>query len=212
MLYLLRSRRRRVRRGRPRRSHWAAAALAVVAGLGLAACTAGASGQTQAMGSGQNFVAGHQGETVYRGSSAPVAPQVSGTTLSGAKLSLAAYRGHVVVLNFWGSWCAPCRSEAPALAALARHFSPAGVRFLGVDIRDNKAAAQAFTSNFGITYPSLSDPADAIALDFRTTVPPAGTPTTLVISRSGRIVARIIGEASYSGLKRLIGQAAARAA
>jgi thiol-disulfide isomerase/thioredoxin len=173
----------------------------------VSACSAAASGPAQALGNGQNFVSGSQGITLYRGSSAPAAPRVSGKTLTGAKLSLSAYRGHVVVLNFWGSWCAPCRSEAPALAALARHLQPAGVRFAGVDIRDNTAAAQAFEGNFGISYPSFNDPGGLIALDFRATVPPAGIPTTLVVSPRGRIVARVIGEASYNGLKSLISRA-----
>jgi len=116
----------------------------------------------------------------------------------------------VVVLNFWGSWCAPCRAEAPTLAALARRFQPTGVRFVGVDIRDNAAAAQAFTRDFGITYPSFSDPGDMIALAFRSTVPPAGIPTTLVVGRSGRIGARIVGEASQAGLTGIIQRAAAK--
>lgn len=206
MLNLLRSR-RRARRGPRRRAHWAAAALLAAGGAGVSACSAAASGQTQAMGSGQSYVSGDQGVTFYRGSSAPAVPGVSGKTLTGAKLSLSAYRGHVVVLNFWGSWCAPCRSEAPALAALARHFQPAGVRFAGVDIRDNIAAAQAFEGKFGITYPSFNDPGGLIALDFHATVPPAGVPATVVVSPGGRIVARVIGEASYNGLKSLISRA-----
>lgn len=206
MLNPLRFQRRRARRGQRHRVPWAAAMLAAGA-AGVTACSAAASGQTQAMGNGQSFVSGNHGTTLYRAPAAPKAPQVSGTTLSGAKLSLSALRGHVVVLNFWGSWCTPCRSEAPALAALAHHYQPAGVRFVGVDIRDNTAAAEAFMTDFGITYPSFSDPGDLIALAFRNTVPPAGTPTTLVISRSGRIVARVIGETSYSGLKGLISRA-----
>lgn len=207
MLNPLRSQRHRARRGPRRRAHWAAAAVLTAGGLVVSGCSGAASGQAQAMGNGQNFVAGSQGTTVYRGSSAPAAPPVTGRTLTGARLSLSAYRGHVVVLNFWGSWCTPCRSEAPALAALARHFQRAGVRFAGVDIRDNPSAAQAFQGNFKITYPSFDDPGGLIAVDFRDTVPPGGIPTTLVISRSGRILARVIGEASYSGLKSLISQA-----
>lgn len=211
MPYLLRSEHRRARyqRRRPRRLA-PVAALGLAAALGVSACSAAASGQTQSMGSGQNFVAGETGTTLYDGSSAPKMPAVSGKTLTGAPLSLSAYRGHVVVLNFWGSWCTPCRSEAPALAALARKYQPAGVRFVGIDIRDNTAAAEAFMSDFGITYPSISDPGDVIALSFRNTVPPGGTPTTLVIGPSGRIMARIIGETSYNSLKQLISRAVAQ--
>jgi thiol-disulfide isomerase/thioredoxin len=130
--------------------------------------------------------------------------------VGGGTLSLASYRGHVVVVNFWGSWCTPCRAEAPDLAKLASDVQASGVRFLGIDIRDSPASAQAFTSNFRISYPSLNDPGDNLALDFRNTVPPAGIPTTLVISRTGRITARVIGNVTYTGLKGLINRAAAQ--
>jgi thiol-disulfide isomerase/thioredoxin len=175
----------------------------------LAACTGGIAQSTPAS-NGQSFVSGDGGTTVFGGSSAPHAPPVTGTTLGGAKLSLSRFRGHVVVLNFWGSWCTPCRAEAPRLASLARAFGPSGVAFLGVDIRDTPASAEAFLRNFKITYPSLNDPGGQIALDFRSTVPPAGIPTTLVISRSGRIAARIIGEVSYPGLHGLISKTLAQ--
>jgi thiol-disulfide isomerase/thioredoxin len=195
-----------------RAAAWSAAragALALGASLALAACEGGAIGQSTAASNGQSFVSGSAGTTVYGATSGPAAPRVTGTLLSGDKFALAQYRGYVVVLNFWGSWCTPCRAEAPSLAQLARHFTPRGVRFLGVDIRDSPATAEAFQSRFGISYPSLNDPGDEIALDFRDTVPPAGIPTTLVIGRRGRIAARIIGEVSYPGLRGLIGQALA---
>ena len=194
------------------RSAARAGALALGASLALAACEGGAIGQSTAASNGQSFVSGSAGTTVYGATSGPAAPRVTGTLLSGEKFGLAQYRGYVVVLNFWGSWCTPCRAEAPSLAQLARHFTPRGVRFLGVDIRDSPATAEAFQSRFGISYPSLNDPGDEIALDFRDTVPPAGIPTTLIIGRSGRIAARIIGEVSYPGLRGLISQALAASA
>ena len=195
-----------------RAAAWSAAragALALGAALALAACEGGAIGQSTAASNGQSFVSGSAGTTVYGATSGPAAPRVTGTLLSGSKFALAEYHGHVVVLNFWGSWCTPCRAEAPSLSQLARHFTPSGVRFLGVDIRDSPATAEAFQSRFGISYPSLNDPGDEIALDFRDTVPPAGIPTTLVIGRNGRIAARVIGEVSYPGLRGLITRALA---
>jgi thiol-disulfide isomerase/thioredoxin len=154
-------------------------------------------------------VAGSPGTTVFKSGTGPVAPSVSGPVVGGGKLALASYRGHVVVLNFWGSWCTPCRAEAPGLSALATAFKSSGVRFLGIDIRDSPVSAEAFMSDFRISYPSLNDPSDNLALDFRDTVPPAGIPTTLVISRSGRIAARVIGSVTYDGLKSLIQRAVA---
>jgi thiol-disulfide isomerase/thioredoxin len=182
----------------------AAVAAVAAATLALAACTGGAIAQGTPAGNGQSFVSGAGGTTIFGSRNPPPAPPVSGTTLTGAKLSLSRFRGHVVVMNFWGSWCTPCRAEAPVLAALAHSFSHAGVAFMGVDIRDTPASAEAFQRDFKITYPSLNDPGGLIALDFRSTVPPAGIPTTLVISRTGRITARVIGQVSYPELRQLI--------
>ncbi|MGP8001781.1 MAG: TlpA family protein disulfide reductase [Streptosporangiaceae bacterium] len=180
------------------------ALLAATSALAVSGCAGGAIAANTPASNGQSFVSGSPGTTLYRAGAGPVAPAVSGPLVGGGRLSLAAYRGHVVVLNFWGSWCTPCREEAPGLAQLARQLTPSGVRFLGIDIRDSPASAQAFVSDFRIGYPSLNDPSDILALDFRDTVPPAGIPTTLVISRSGRIAARVIGGVTYDGLKSLI--------
>jgi thiol-disulfide isomerase/thioredoxin len=199
------------RRPRARRAA-VAAALGLAGALALGACDSGAIGNSGPGSNGQSFVSGSPGTTVYGASSGPVAPRVTGTLLSGSKFTLAQDHGHVVVLNFWGSWCTPCRAEAPFLSQLAQHFTPGGVRFLGVDIRDSPATAAAFQRDFHIGYPSLNDPGDEIALAFRDTVPPAGIPTTLVIGRDGRIAARVIGEVSYPGLRGLISHALAQPA
>jgi thiol-disulfide isomerase/thioredoxin len=183
-----------------------ALALAVTAALGLAGCSGGAIGADTPASSGQSFVSGTYSSSLLKPGSRPVAPDISGTTLAGQHLSLSAYRGSVIVLNFWGSWCAPCRAEAPDLTALATTYAPRGVRFLGVDIRDDPVSADAFVKAFGIPYPSLNDPSDELALAFRGTVPPAGIPTTLVIDKSGRIAARIVGSVSFDTLRALITQ------
>ena len=187
-----------------------AAAAVTAATLALTACAGGAIAQNTPASNGQSFVSGASGTTVFGSRNPPHVPQIIGTTLTGAKLNLARFRGQVVVMNFWGSWCTPCRAEAPTLAALARSFGHAGVAFVGVDIRDTPATAEAFQRDFKITYPSLNDPGGLIALDFRSTVPPAGIPTTLVISRTGQITARVIGEVSYSGLHGLISKTLAQ--
>jgi len=198
---------RRPPRSARRTALGAVAAAALV--LGAAACGGGATAQDTAVGNGSSFVTGSYGTTVFRAGARPEAPQVRGSTLTGGTFRLSADRGSVVVINFWGSWCTPCREEAPVLGVLARHFSGAGVRFVGVDIRDDPASAEAFMRTYRISYPSLNDPNDLIALDFRSTAPPTGIPTTLVIDASGRIAARIIGPVSYDGLKALIMQASA---
>jgi len=185
-----------------RRTAAAVAATAAVA-LTAAGCEGGAIGQNTALSNGQSFVSG-TGTTYFAVGTRPRAPDISGKTLTGSRLRLSDYRGSVVVLNFWGSWCAPCRAEAPDLAALASRYRSQGVRFLGIDIQDEPSSAEAFMHTFRITYPSLNDPADEIALSFRKTVPPSAIPTTLVIDRKGRIAARIVGGATYDGLRSLI--------
>jgi len=183
------------------------AARALLAGsalLALASCSGGALAQNTPLSSGQGFVGGSYSSSYYHPGSRPAAPAISSRLLTGQRFSLAEDRGSVVVLNFWGSWCSPCRQEAPALAALARHFRHAKVRFVGVDMRDSVPSAEAFQRTFGISYPSLNDPGGEIALAFRGSVPPAGIPTTLVIDRAGRIAARVVGGVSYSGLRALI--------
>jgi thiol-disulfide isomerase/thioredoxin len=90
---------------------------------------------------------------LYTAGHRPLAPDFTGTTLTGSRFSFSSYRGRVVVVNFWGSWCDPCRAEAPALGVAAQQYRPSGVAFLGVDVRDTTASAEAFTHNFGITYP-----------------------------------------------------------
>ena len=197
------SRSRRSRRSR-RLPRAAAGVLAAAAVLVLAGCEGGAIGADTPASNGQSFVSGSYGTTFFKAGARPMAPAVTGKTLTGQKFSLASYRGDVVVMNFWGSWCAPCRQEAPTLGTLARQLRSRNVRFLGVDLRDNPSGADAFIRTFRIAYPSLNDPADEIALAFRGTVPPDGIPTTLLIDRSGHIAARIVGGVSYLGLKALI--------
>lgn len=182
----------------------AACALASAVVLALAACDGGPIGQDTAQSNGQSFVSGSYGTTYFKPGSRPQAPAVTGTTLAGQHFSLASDRGDVVVMNFWGSWCEPCRDEAPALAALARYFRSRDVRFVGVDVQDTPSAAVAFMRTYRISYPSLNDPSEEVALDFHGSVPPTGIPSTLLIDRSGHIAARVVGGVSYYGLKALI--------
>ena len=187
----------------PIRTALGAAAVALVA-AGAAGCEGGDIAANTAGSSGQSFVSHSYESTFYQVGHRPAAPAVAGSTISGQKLSLASYRGDTIVLNFWGSWCAPCRAEAPALGQLARNLVSKHVRFVGVDIRDEPDSAEAFMQTFNVGYPSLNDPGDEIALEFHSTVPPAAIPTTLIIDGSGRIAARIFGASSYAQLQALL--------
>jgi peroxiredoxin len=148
------------------------------------------------------------GTTIFPPGQQPMMPAVSGRTLTGQELRLAADRGHVIVLNFWGSWCTVCRQEAPALAVAAQQLKRSGVQFVGVDVEDNTASAKAYTQHYGIAYPSLNDPGDLVAAEFNQLIPVSALPSTLVIAPDGKIAGRVIGATSVQDLRRLIKAAA----
>ena len=120
---------------------------------------------------------------------------VSGTTLECEKLALSAYAGKVVVLNVWGSWCPPCRKEAPQLAAAAQQLTPSGVVFLGIDTKDaSPQQGLAYQRRYDVPYPSLYDPSGRNLLAFAGTLNPSAIPSTVVLDRRGRVAASILGE------------------
>ena len=119
-------------------------------------------------------------------------PALSGQALDGSSLDLAGTRGQLLVLNFWASWCGPCRSEAAGLQQASHQLAGEGVRFVGIDIRDQRAAAQAYEREFKTSYPSLFDPSAALTARLRGQAP-AFPPATLVIDQQGRVGARIHG-------------------
>ncbi len=114
------------------------------------------------------------------------APPMAGETLDGGQLDTATMRGQVVVLNFWADWCAPCRAEAPFLNAVAEQTADQGVRFVGVNVRNDRDSALAFERISGTTYPSLYDQPGALLLRFRDVVPQT-PPSTMLIDRQGRL-------------------------
>jgi peroxiredoxin len=159
---------------------------------------------------GVTDIDGNASAVVYATGHRPLAPDFTATTLTGSKLSFSAYRGKVVVLNFWGSWCVPCREEAPTLSAAAAQYQASGVSFLGVDVRDTTASAEAFARSFHVPYPSVSDTSSLITQDFTAVVPIAGTPTTLVIDRTGHVAGAVFGTATYPELTAILAKVTAK--
>lgn len=138
-------------------------------------------------------------------------PALKGTTLDGEQADIARMRGQVVVINIWGSWCAPCRKEAPELVKLHKETEPLGVRFLGIDIRDNKSAAKAFERTYGIAYPSIYDPDGRTVTGFKQLAPRA-VPTTYVLDKKGRVAALSIGPLTHRDFYPIIRDIAAEKA
>lgn len=131
--------------------------------------------------------------------------EVAGETLDGERVALSDFAGKVVVVNVWGSWCAPCRAEAPMLADAARDLADDDVVFLGIDSRDpSRAAAQAFVRRFDLPYPSIYDQQGKSLLAFRGTLNPNAIPSTVIIDREGRVAASVLGEISRTTLYNLL--------
>jgi peroxiredoxin len=165
---------------------------------GALAVTLLTQGKTSASDSTVEYQPGHR----------PLAPDISATSLTGTTIKLSSYRGKTVVLNFWGSWCPPCRAEAPTLAVLAEQYSSKGVAFLGDDVGDTPSNALAFTRSADITYPSISDPSYLVVQQFSQAAPVSDTPTTVVIDKTGHVAGMVLGEVSYGEMTTLLRNAA----
>ena len=151
---------------------------------------------------------GGNGTVEYQPGHRPLAPDFTAASLTGSSISLSSYRGKTVVLNFWGSWCPPCRQEAPTLAVLAQQYRSQGVAFLGDDVGDTPSNALAFTRSAGIGYPSISDPGYLIVQKFSQVAPVSDTPTTVVIDKTGHVAGMVLGEVSYGEMTTLLRNAA----
>lgn len=127
--------------------------------------------------------------------------EVAGETVEGEQVSLDDHLGKVVVMPVWGSWCGPCRAEAPMLAAAARDLEDEGVVFLGIGSRDpNTANVVRFIERFDIPYDSIHDPDGASLLAFHGTLPPMAIPSFIFIDPEGRIAGRALDEITAATL------------
>ena len=124
------------------------------------------------------------------------APDFSLTTFEGDTISLADLRGKPVVINFWASWCPPCRIEAALIERTWRAYKDRGVVFLGINIQDRKEDALSYLREFKITYPNGPDPSGEIAIDYGV----SGLPVTFFIDRKGEVVRRWVGAIETSVL------------
>ena len=100
------------------------------------------------------------------------APDITGTTLDGQTVTLGSLRGHPVLVNFWASWCVPCRAEFPVLKAELASHAADGFEILGVVYKDTADPARQFATSFGATWPTVTDPTGSIATAYRMVAPP----------------------------------------
>ncbi|MFI8794057.1 TlpA family protein disulfide reductase [Streptomyces sp. NPDC055105] len=179
------------------------AAGAAVAALTLSACS---SGGTSGGGNNTNFVTNSGGiSTVDKGERRD-APKLDGKDLEGKALDLADYKGKVIVLNVWGSWCPPCRAEANYFAKVANETKGKDVQFVGINTRDPQTEpALQFEKDHNIPYPSFYDPSGKLMLRFeKGTLNPQSIPSTLVIDRDGKIAARSLRALSEDRLRKMV--------
>ena len=119
------------------------------------------------------------------------APELTGPTLDGGSFDLAQWRGQMVLVNVWASWCLPCRREQPLLVSAYRELSPRGLQIVGINVRDEPEEARAFLQEFGqAPWPSVQDPDGRRAVDWGT----FALPETYLVDRAGTVVAKAVGE------------------
>jgi thiol-disulfide isomerase/thioredoxin len=154
----------------------------------LAGCASGTDAVDQAAGGEFRFVSGTPtGETIAAADRRS-APDVTGTLVGGGSWDLRAQRGKVVVLNFWGPWCPPCRVESPDFSEAAKATKADGVEFMGVAVRDTEQNVAAFLADRRISYPSLFDRPGKTVQQFRD-LRVAGFPFTIIVDKQGRVAA-----------------------
>jgi len=177
----------------------------VGASLALAACSGAGSPSGQGA-DDKNYTEGAGNVVTVAPADRDAPPELSSTKLGGGELDVADYRGRVVVVNVWASWCTPCRAETPELVKAAKELSKQDVAFVGINTRDSEASAEAFVRARGVTYPSFYDPDGTLLLGLRKSVPPKSLPSTLVLDQEGRVAASVIGRVSQAKLSTVVGK------
>lgn len=177
----------------------------VLSALLLAGCGGGSSGtQNTGYDRGAGIV-----EQIDAGDRESLEP-ITGRLLDGGQYDSRDHIGEVVVYNVWGSWCGPCRKEAPELRKVWQETRAKGVQFVGLDVKDNDTAALAFERRYKIGYPSITSKDSSTALlAFGTRLPPNAVPSTMIVDQEGRLAARIIGPTTATTLRELVAAALA---
>ena len=158
---------------------------------------------TTPAGGGFTFSAAQAGTELIPPTDRRLVPGISGKTLVGKPFDTGSTAGRVLVLNFWASWCAPCREEMPGLEQTHQEFTGRGVDIVGVNINDGKSAARALATDLKITYPSIYDRENVVAESIKG-YPSQAIPTSIVVDRSGRVAAVYLGPVTPQRLQAIL--------
>jgi DsbE subfamily thiol:disulfide oxidoreductase len=123
----------------------------------------------------------------------PAAPEFTLPNPDGRKVSIKDFRGKLVFVNFWATWCTFCRDEMPSMERLYREFKGKGLEVLAVNVKDNREEALAFAKELKVSYPIVMDPQGEVGILYGA----FGMPTTYLIDRKGMVLARLWGPADW---------------
>jgi peroxiredoxin len=187
------------------------AAAALLAATALSGCTGGKNAVDQSSGNQFRYVQANRKGSVIEAAKRKQAGPVAGSLLAGGDYRLSDDRGKVVVLNYFASWCPPCQTETPQFDSIYRQRKSAGVRFVGMDVKDpSKGAAQSWIKDKDITFPVVYDEAARTAIQLGD-VPMAALPSTVVIDKQGRVAAVYVGSVLPADLTPALDQLAREA-
>jgi len=134
------------------------------------------------------------------------APELKNVEFLSSEIDLNSLKNKVVLINVWGSWCSPCRKEAPELEELYLKNKTNNVEFIGINIRDSKISANRFIENFTITYPNIFDRDGKLLLGYKDSLPANAIPSTILIDKNGLVAARQLGPIDKSLIQGFISE------
>ena len=153
------------------------------------------------------YIAGHRtAQKPKPAASGNLAPDFAVTDIDGKKLSLSDYKGKVVLLDFWATWCTPCREEIPAFVEMQQKYGPQGLQVIGISMDDDAKPVKDFYQRFKINYPvAVGD--DKLAQSFGGVL---GLPVNFIIDREGRVHTKFLGATDVSVIDKAVGELLAK--